>query len=92
VKATIEAINRMQADGVIGGYAIGGAVAATFYLEPTATVDLDVFVALPVGRGELISLEKIYDYLKKSGGKTQDEYCGLRKKPIEKKPARTAGE
>ncbi len=35
----------MQADGIIGAYAIGGAVGATFYLEPVATLDLDVFVS-----------------------------------------------
>ena len=38
MKATLETINRMQAEGVIGNYAIGGAVGATFYLEPSATV------------------------------------------------------
>jgi hypothetical protein len=47
MKATLEAINRMQADGVIGKYAIGGAVGATFYLEPVATADVDIFVMLP---------------------------------------------
>src|SRR5258706_10672269 len=47
VKATIQAINQMQADGVIGKYAIGGAVGATFYLEPAATLDVDIFVTLP---------------------------------------------
>ena len=36
----------MLADGVIDQYAIGGAVAATFYLEPAATIDVDVFVHL----------------------------------------------
>ena len=30
----------MQADGVIERYAIGGAVGATFYLQPVATLDL----------------------------------------------------
>jgi hypothetical protein len=35
----------MQADGVIDQYAIGGAVGATFYLEPVATLDIDVFVS-----------------------------------------------
>ena len=40
-KATLE-VNPMQADRVIGRYAIGGAVAATFYLEPAATLDLDL--------------------------------------------------
>ena len=44
IKEVIETINRMQADGVIERYAIGGAVAATFYLEPIATLDVDVFV------------------------------------------------
>jgi hypothetical protein len=29
---------------VIERYAIGGAVGATFYLEPAATLDVDVFV------------------------------------------------
>jgi hypothetical protein len=38
------AINQMQADGSIQRYAIGGAVGATFYLEPVATLDVDVFV------------------------------------------------
>lgn len=33
VKRTLETINQMQADGVIGKYAIGGRVGATVYLE-----------------------------------------------------------
>lgn len=40
MKATLAVINQMQADGVIGKYAIGGAVGATFYLEPAATLTL----------------------------------------------------
>jgi len=30
-------LNQMEADGVIGQYAIGGAVGAIFWLEPFAT-------------------------------------------------------
>jgi hypothetical protein len=44
LKEVIQTINRMEADGVIERYAIGGAVGATFYLEPAATFDVDVFV------------------------------------------------
>ena len=33
IKAAISAINQMQADRVVERYAIGGAVAATFYIE-----------------------------------------------------------
>jgi len=45
VKATLQVINEMQAAGVIGRYAIGGAVGATFYLEPAATLDIVIFVS-----------------------------------------------
>ncbi len=44
----------MQADGVIGKYAIGGAVGATFYLEPSATLDVDIFVTLPTASGVVL--------------------------------------
>lgn len=47
MKESLELINRMLADGVIDRYAIGGAVGATFYLEPAATLDIDIFVVLP---------------------------------------------
>jgi hypothetical protein len=84
VKATLEAINQMHADGVISKYAIGGAVGATFYLEPAATVDLDVFVTLPgASAGILISLTPIYEYLKSHGGKVQDEYIVLGGWPVQ---------
>ena len=74
MKATIEIVNRMQADGIIGPYAIGGAVGATFYLEPFATVDIDIFVMLPTTQGSsLLSLSPIYDYLTKRGCKIDGE-------------------
>jgi hypothetical protein len=84
MKATLAAINQMQADGVIGKYAIGGAVGATFYLEPAATVDLDIFVTLPVAAGGLlVSLAPIYEYLKSRGGKVQDEYIVIGGWPVQ---------
>jgi hypothetical protein len=75
MKATLEAINQMQADGVIGRYAIGGAVGATLYLEPAATLDVDIFVTLPAAPDSLLlSLGPIYDYLKALGGTVKDEH------------------
>ena len=50
MKATLEVINQMQVDGVIDNYAIGGAVGATFYLEPVSTLGIDVFVSFYRGR------------------------------------------
>lgn len=43
MKETLQVLNQMVADGVIDGYVIGGAIAATYYLEPIDTDDLDVF-------------------------------------------------
>jgi len=54
----------MQAEGVIGPYAIGGAIGATFYLEPTSTFDIDVFVSpQKIPGSPLITLAPIYEYL-----------------------------
>lgn len=84
VKATLEAINQMRADGVIGKYTIGGAVGATFYLEPAATLDVDIFVTLPPAPGGLLlSLAPIYDYLKARGGKVEDEYIVIGGWPVQ---------
>ena len=82
MKATLEAINQMQADGVIGEYAIGGAVGATIYLEPAATLDVDIFVVLPQG-GSLISLSPLYDYLKKKGATIRGEHIVLGEWPVQ---------
>ena len=35
IQEVIQTINQMQADGIIEAYAIGGAVGATFHLEPS---------------------------------------------------------
>jgi len=84
VKTTLASINQMQADGIIGKYAIGGAVGATFYLEPAATLDLDVFVTLPSeSGGPLISLASVYDYLTARGGRVQDECIVIGEWPVQ---------
>ena len=83
MKETLELINQMQADGVIEEYAIGGAVGATFYLAPAATVDLDLFVTLPGTGGLLVSLSPIYEYLKSRGGIEQDEYIVVKDWPVQ---------
>jgi hypothetical protein len=84
VKATLEALNQMQADGVIGRYATGGAVGATLYLEPAATLDIGVFVMLPRIEGSsLLSLSPIYDYLQVRGGKAQHEHIVIGGWPVQ---------
>jgi hypothetical protein len=68
IKGALDVINQMQSAAVTGRYAIGVAVAATFYLQPAATVDLHIFVELPTAKpSSLISLGPIYEYLSQQG-------------------------
>ncbi len=84
MKTTLEVINRMQAEGVIGKYAIGGAVGATFYLEPSATLDIDIFVSLKNPEGSsLLTLAPIYDYLTSRGCKTEKETIVIEGWPVQ---------
>ena len=77
-------INRMQGDGVIGKYAIGGAVGATFYLEPSATVDVDIFAMLPkAGSSSLLSRAPIYEYLKAHGCDADGEHVVIGEWPVQ---------
>jgi len=83
IQEVIRAINQMLADGVIDRYAIGGAVGATFYLEPVATIDVDVFVTFKSAPGSLlVSPQPVFDYLKAHGGAVQGEYIVLAEWPV----------
>jgi hypothetical protein len=84
IQHTIAQINQMQADGVIQRYAIGGAVGATFYLEPVATLDVDVFVIFQPEAGSLLaSPQAIFDFLKARGGTLEGEYIVLAGWPVQ---------
>ncbi|MHB8521036.1 MAG: hypothetical protein ACYDH9_09790 [Limisphaerales bacterium] len=54
IREVIKTVNQMETDGVVDRYAIGGAVGATFYLEPVATLDVDVFVGFRSDPGSLL--------------------------------------
>lgn len=86
----IAVLNQMREDGVVADYAIGGAVGATFYLEPVATLDIDVFVALEGLPGSLIlDPRPLYDYLKARGGVVQDEFIVIAGWPVQLLPPGT---
>lgn len=70
LKATIEVIAKLAEQGVIKQYAIAGAVAALYYIEPTVTQDLDILVSLSdfgVHKSGLILLDPIEAELEKMG-------------------------
>jgi len=68
-------LNELEKHGVLSRYAIGGAMAATFYTEPFLTFDLDVFVVLPRTPGGLLTLAPVYDALRTRGYSEQENEC-----------------
>lgn len=84
IRDVIIAINQMEADGIVDRYAIGGAVGATFYLEPVATLDVDVFVAFRSEPGQLLATPKrIFDYLAARGWSMKGEYVMIAGWPVQ---------
>ena len=77
MEKVIEILNRMQADGVFEKFAIGGGIAAIYYLEPYQTDDVDVFVLPVVMKSGLVSLESIYSYLERLGYYPVEEGVGI---------------
>jgi hypothetical protein len=73
----------MVKDGVIQQYAIGGAVAAIFYIEPINTNDLDVFFHLETGGAKLEVLAPVYRYLAGLGYKAKGEAIEIEGRPVQ---------
>jgi hypothetical protein len=89
IRKTIDVINQLEGDRVIERYAIGGAVGATFYLEPVATLDVDVFVMFRPQGGLIINPQPVFDYLKSHGGGMEGEYVVIEGWPVQFLPAET---
>ena len=67
MERTLQILNELEREGVLGRYAIGGAMGATFYVEPLLTFDLDVFVVLPQTGDGLLTLAPLYEALRQHG-------------------------
>ncbi len=83
MERTIKVLNAMQGEGVILDYALGGAVAALFYIEPIETHDLDVFISLPETKGPLLSLDGVYSYLSGKGYVADEEHVVIEGVPVQ---------
>src|SRR6058998_1827104 len=90
MRRTLEILNELEKEGVLSRYAIGGAMAATFYTEPFLTFDLDVFVVLPRTPGGLLTLTPIYEALRARGYREEDERVLIEGVPVQFLPAYNA--
>ena len=68
MESTLQVLNALEREELIRRYAIGGAMGATFYVEPVLTFDLDVFVLLPQQTADgLVTLTPLYEALRHRG-------------------------
>jgi hypothetical protein len=87
MEKTLQVLNALERDRVISRYAIGGAMAATFYTEPVLTFDLDIFVLLPQGPGGLLTLAPLYEELRRRGYAEDGECVTIEGVPVQFLPA-----
>jgi len=90
MEKTLQVLNELVRTGVLSRYAIGGAMGATFYVEPVLTFDLDVFVVLPRASGGLLTLEPLYEALRTRGYREEDECVNIEGVPVQFLPAYNA--
>lgn len=90
MKRTLEVLNELEEQGHLSRYAIGGAMGATFYVEPLLTFDLDVFVVLPQTAGGLLSLAPLYKALRARGYAEEGECVLIEGVPVQFLPAYNA--
>jgi hypothetical protein len=83
MEKTLQVLNRMVEDGVLKQYAIGGAVAAIFYVEPINTNDLDVFFSSASVGSDLTVLSPLYTYLLNLGYRDQGETIDIEGWPVQ---------
>jgi len=82
---TLKVIEEMMRQGVIKAYAIGGGIAATYYIEPVLTYDLDIFF-IPVKEG-LDVLAPIYEFARERSYETLAEAIVIEGFPVQFIPA-----
>lgn len=87
MERTLQVLNALEHDGLLVRYAIGGAMGATFYVEPVLTFDLDIFVVLPETAGGLLTLELLYDALRARGYTEEGECVNIEGIPVQFLPA-----
>jgi len=72
-KKTIQVLNQITKEGLIGGYALAGGMAALLYVESFATRDMDVLVEFNVPPSGIVSLSGIHQRLSELGFTTFDK-------------------
>jgi len=83
MKKTLEKINSLVELGIIRNYAIGGAMGQFYYIEPSATYDLDVMLHLNRIENDLDPLREIYNWARKNNHEESNEHIIIDGIPVQ---------
>jgi len=86
---TLRAINELKEDGIVEDYAIAGAMAIVFWIEPVPTYDLDVLIFLP-SASPIVSLAPIYDWANEHNYPAHKEHIIVEGTPVQFVPSYSA--
>ena len=89
MRDSLKILLQIRDEGVLADFAIGGAVAASFYTPAVATEDLDIFAFLKPSDSGLLVLTPLYERLQALGGKIENEFVVIGKWPVQILPAYT---
>jgi hypothetical protein len=78
----LRAANGLAAANLIEDWALGGALAAIYYIEPFATYDADIFF-IPVDKDLTAGIPAIYAHLRSSGWQVEGEYLIVQGFPVQ---------
>ena len=90
MERTLQVLNELEQDGIMSRYAIGGAMGATFYVEPLLTFDLGIIVLLPQMNSGLLTLAPLYEALRAKGYTEEGECVLIEGVPVQFLPAYNA--
>ena len=76
------AANDLVATKLIEGWALGGALATIYYVEPFTTYDADIFF-IPSDKGLSAGIPAIYAYLQSQGWQVEREHLLVRGFPVQ---------
>lgn len=89
MRHTLQVLLQLRDEGTLAEFAIGGAIAASFYAPAVTTEDLDVFAFLKPSASGLLVLTPLYDRMKELGGIVENEYVIIGQWPVQILPAYT---
>ena len=89
MRDTLKVLLQIRDEGTLADFAIGGAIAASFFTPAVATEDLDIFAFLRPSASGLLVLTPLYDRLQELGGRIENEYVVIGKWPVQILPAYT---